>query len=157
MFELFENVMSAYKSGDENLFIARVRNWMAAESENPFPKNSAAHELFFKASQAYRRWQKKVINYRNSKVQMIEYARELAKLNPSNPYENKNNSLQQIEEQEKNEIEIKEEPKIFDEPIHIMGVVEKEQEDNFPIETGIKETKKSANNEKHPFLGIKKM
>lgn len=110
MVDLYDGVISAYKSGDDGVFVARARNWIAAADSNPFLENTVARDLFNNAVQAYSRWQKKNINFRYSKIQMVEFVRKIAELDLPNPY---------IKTAEQKETE----PITVQEVTHIFGVV----------------------------------
>ena len=87
MEELYNKVIEAYKSGDENAMTAAARNWMEVDGENPFPADSEASNKYFNAARAYRIWKSGAINSRVSKQRMTRLVREIAELNLPNPYE----------------------------------------------------------------------
>ena len=131
MYELYEQMMEAFKLNDEGLFVARARNFIAARSENPFPLGTPAADLYFSAAKAFDFWQKRTINYRNSKKQMVEFLRKLAAMDLPNPYKVNEN----VEEKHEEITEIKEEEKNIEyvpavttpiETIHVLGVVPEE-------------------------------
>ena len=98
MYELYEQMIEAYKLNDEGLFVARARNFIAAGAENPFPLGTPAADLYFSAAKAFDFWQKRTINYRNSKKQMVEFLRKLAAMDLPNPYRTNENSEVNTEE-----------------------------------------------------------
>lgn len=123
MRELYEKMIAASKTTDEGLFVASARNWLAASEENPFNESSPAFDLYFKAKRCFTTWQSKAINYRNSKRQMIEYAKQLAALDLPSPYpEEKHEEMAQesVEEQHKEVVA----PSAQSENVtHILGVI----------------------------------
>lgn len=114
MRELYDKLLYAYKSGNEELFAASTRNWLTEEGENPFEENSPAYQLYFTALMYYKKWRAKVINYRNSKVQMIECAKKIAELNLPNPYPEEQHVV---------------EP----EPVHVLGVMPEAEPEIEPV------------------------
>ena len=134
MKNLYNKVIEAYKSGDENAFAAAARNWVAEETVNPFEENTEEYELFFKARTAYDIWYSGAINARVSKRRMIAAVKSIAELNLPNPYG-----------------EVKEKKKLFEkvaeqkeqkEQIHVLGVVPEKKEETVEISEEVKPEKK---------------
>ena len=109
MEEIFNKIILGYKTNNENLMEANIKNWMSKDLPNPFAQDTVAHELYNNALMAYKRWTKKVINYRRSKVEMVEYIQQLIESGIENPYAIKI------------EIEKKSEPE--KEVVHVLGVL----------------------------------
>lgn len=138
MRELYEKMIAASKTTDEGLFVASARNWLAASEENPFNESSPAFDLYFKAKRCFTTWQSKAINYRNSKRQMIEYAKQLAALDLPSPYpEEKHEEMAQESVEEQHEEVVA--PSVQNENVtHVLGVIPeneiKEKEEDQPAE-----------------------
>lgn len=110
---MFEKILEAYREGDNNLFEARVRNWLSEELPCPFNTDSPEYVLYSKAVFAYRRWRKNGISSRYAKVQMVEYVREIAKL------QDKKDIIPELAEKVPDAVkEIK-----LEEPVHMTGVI----------------------------------
>ena len=105
-YELYEKVINAYKSGDENLFNASARNWIEGADIAPF-ENSEAVGLFGAAKHHYALWKSNGISSRVSKLRMINDVSKIAEMDLPNPYK----------EAKKRKEEHKEEP------MHVLGVV----------------------------------
>jgi hypothetical protein len=124
--ELYNKIINA---SDENSLQAAIRNWVAQEENNPFPVNTEAFHLFFKAKIAYQKWIANGIDSRRSKQRMLEYVKEIVNLGVVNPYANKNDTeiveepAEEVVEEGAEEIveTPAEEPK--KEPTHVFGVV----------------------------------
>ena len=113
MKELYDKVIEAYKSGNENAFAAAARNWCEAGGSNPFKPNTKESNLYFDACRAYRLWTSKSINARVSKRRMIDYVKQIAELDLPNPYPEKKKRV------------VKEEPE------HVLGVLPTEEKKHF--------------------------
>ena len=109
---MFDKVFEAYKSGDDALFTARARNWMDAELPCPFEPGSPEYELYAKAVLAHKRWRGKGISSRYAKIQMVDYIREIAKL------QDKKDVIPELAEIPEPVKEVK-----LEEPVHMTGVV----------------------------------
>lgn len=107
-YDLYEKVIEAFKSGDENLFNAAARNWSEQADDAPFEK-AEDRDLFFKARRNYTLWKSGAINSRVSKIRMIDNVRQIAEKNLPNPY--------------------KKEVKKEKEPVRVLGVVPEEEKE----------------------------
>ena len=86
MKELYDKVIEAFNSGDENLFVAATRNWAEAGGDNPFPSGTEEYTLFANACKAYNIWRSGAINSRVSKKRMVAYIQKIAEKGLPNPY-----------------------------------------------------------------------
>ena len=77
---MFDQILEAYKNGDDTLFEARVRNWLDSETTCPFEPGSPERTLFMKAVHAHKRWRGKGISFRYSKILMVDYVRQIAEM-----------------------------------------------------------------------------
>lgn len=102
MKELYDKVMEAYESKDENAFAAAARNWVEGAQEAPF-EDSEARGLFSDAKRHCLIWRSGAISSRVSKLRMVACIRKIAEKNLPNPYK-----------------EIKKEKK------HVLGVIPEE-------------------------------
>lgn len=84
-YELYEKVLGALKSGDENYFNAAARNWIEGTEEAPF-ENEEAVNLYANAKHYCSLWRNKAINGRISKQRMIDCVKQIAEMNLPNPY-----------------------------------------------------------------------
>ena len=116
---MFEKILDAYQKGDIDLFTARVRNWLDAESPCPFESGSIEQGLYAKAVLAHKRWRAKGIASRYAKVQMVDYVRQIAELQ-----KNKNIAEDENKKNKKAPTKVKEVK--LDESVHITGVIPEE-------------------------------
>ncbi len=168
MYSLYEKLIEAYKANDEGTIGAASLNWIGQANENPFPENTAAHDLFFKAKMAWVKWQNNGIDARRNRVRAKEYVAQIAAMDMPNPYPSE--ELQPAEEDKPAEPEL----------IHVLGVVpepveeheenieheihpvaeqknEEKQLENVVYEQPAKNNQRNDhNNEKHQFFGKKK-
>ena len=86
MFDLYEAMLAAYKTGDRDKYMPAARKWFQACTENPFKSDARAHEAFFQASYHFQQWTAGGINSRVSKIRYNEALEELVKLKATNPY-----------------------------------------------------------------------
>ena len=115
--ELYDKVVAAFKSGDENLFNASARNWIEGAEEAPF-ENAHAKDVFMAAKSDDRLWRSGAINGRVSKIRMIKKVHEIMEMNLPNPYK-KSEEVKKVSVKP----EPKKEPAPQKEPSHIMGVI----------------------------------
>lgn len=108
MYELYEQMIAAYKTGDDGQFIPAARRWFQKCAVNPFQEDTEAHEQYFQADRHFGYWTAGGINSRVSKQRFIEALRNIAKLDAANPHE-------------KDEPEGKK-----PEPVHVLGVMPEE-------------------------------
>lgn len=85
MYELYEQILAAYKSGDERRIAGAAINWLSASAEDPFAQEEA-RELYFKAKRFYLKYKAAGIDMRSSRRNMISYVKQIAALNLPNPY-----------------------------------------------------------------------
>ena len=109
MYELYEQVLAAYKSGDERAIAGAGINWLSASAEDPFTQEEA-RGLYFKAKRYYLKYKAAGIDMRSSRRNMISCVKQIAALNLPNPYKKK--EQKKIEpkvekKQEKKEPEVK--------------------------------------------------
>lgn len=108
MFELYDKLINAYKSENEDSFSAAARNWIEAEENAPF-NNDEYNEFYYAAKRNCRIWRSNAINSRSARVKMINNVRELMKLGVPNPYTpepQESAAENKQEEQQKNESDI---------------------------------------------------
>lgn len=85
-FEQYNEFVSNYQNGKENISIAYGIEWLAEAEENPFKSDTKERELFFNAKRMYRKWNNKAVDAQRSRKLMQQYLIELAKMNLPNPY-----------------------------------------------------------------------
>jgi hypothetical protein len=138
-YELYNKVLECLDK-DESTFNAVARNWIEGTNEANF-KNEKAEELFIRAKQCCAIWRSGAINSRISKRRMIEYVREIAKMNLPNPYDPNEVVPEPVlfVQEEPKAVEVKEEipftekpvvaeePVAKEEPTHVLGVVPEEK------------------------------
>lgn len=167
MYSLYEKLIEAYKANDEGTIGAASLNWIGQANENPFPENTAAHDLFFKAKMAWIKWQNNGIDARRNRVRAKEYVAQIAAMDMPNPYQSE--ELQQATEEKTAEPEL----------IHVLGVVpepveeheeniepeihpvaeqkiEEKQLENITYEPVKEYQRNDHNNDKRQFFGKKK-
>ena len=125
--ELYDKVIEAYRSGDENLFNAAARNWIEG-AENAQFNDPELNDLFDKAKRCCNAWRNKAINGRVSKIRMINCVRAIAEKGLANPY-NPNEKIEEVKQEEDKPEEINK--------IHVLGVIPEEQPKNFVDKTTI--------------------
>lgn len=109
MYELYEQVLAAYKSGDERAIAGAGINWLSVSTEDPFTQEEA-RELYFKAKRYYLKYKAAGIDMRSSRRNMISCVKQIAALNLPNPYkkeEQKKVEPKVEKKQEKKESEVK--------------------------------------------------
>jgi len=139
-YELYEKVIAA-SSLDESAFNVAAKNWIGCTEEAPF-EDENAKELYSKAKICYVKWKNKTIDGNISKQRMINYVREIAKMNLPNPYKWEPLIVIPVEEpKEESKVELVEEPveepktiaevNVFEEkkkePQRVLGVVPEEK------------------------------
>lgn len=147
MKELYDLMMEGYKSGNENLFEARARNWVVGADYACFD-DEEANRLFEEARGHCALWRANIISSRNERVRMIRCIRQIAEKDLPNPYPEE--VKEEVKEDVKEEVDIEEDPieekvieafadvgeaivvpakeietavKKTEEPTHVMGVV----------------------------------
>ena len=98
MYELFEQAIIAYNSGNEHAFIASVINWLSEAENNPFAENTAERQMFFKAKIYFTKWMAGGIDMRSSRRNMIDYAKKIFERQPANPYKKETKKQEQKKE-----------------------------------------------------------
>ena len=109
MKELYDKVIAAYKSGDENAMNAAARNWVESCPDNPFEPGTEANNLYFEACRNYRLWKGNGISSRVSKVRMINRVKSIAALDLPNPYDKPKKKVKK------------------EEPVHVLGIIPEEK------------------------------
>lgn len=102
--ELYDKVLTTYKSGDENAFHAAARNWVVSADYGCF-SNPEANDLLTKAKGSLKTWAEGGIASRRSRIVVFECVEEIAKMGLPNPYQ-----------------ETPKEVPVND-PIHVLGVI----------------------------------
>lgn len=167
MYSLYEKLIEAYKANDEGTIGAASLNWIGQAKENPFPENTAAYDLFFKAKMAWVKWQNNGIDARRNRVRAKEYVSQIAAMGIPNPYQPED--PQPVEEEKPAEPEL----------IHVLGVVpepveeheeniepeihpvaeqkiEEKQPEKVNYEPAKNNQRNDRNNDKRQFFGKKK-
>ena len=85
LYQLYENVITAYKNNNDHDFVVAACNWMEAAKNNPF-EDTVVHELFFNAQKYYRNWRRQGIDMRSARRNMIALVKEIASHDLENPY-----------------------------------------------------------------------
>ena len=137
MYDLYEQMMLAYKTNDERLFAAAARNLVDNDNKNPFKEGTPEHILFFNAKKYCKRWRVNGIDSRSARRNMVAAVRQIAEMQPPNPYRKEEtvaitvkeapkkpeSKKQALEKQESKKEEVKEEKVKKQEP-------EKEEQKN---------------------------
>lgn len=143
MYMLFKKMKDAYKNEKYDVMESSARNWLLLDPENPFAPNSPEHEAFFQMQRCFIIWRNGDINGRINKRKMVEWAKELCKIDPKQPYkfdkkaaEEEAKAAQEIKPQEIKKEEPKEQPKveqtvIEEEPKKVFGVIPEERKSWF--------------------------
>lgn len=118
---MFDQIMDAYRKGDEALFTARVRNWLDADLPCPFEPGSAEQGLYAKAVLAHKRWRGNGISSRYAKIQMVDYVRQIAELQKDKHKPVKTPVKADKEKSAETPVTVNEVK--LEEPVHITGVV----------------------------------
>ena len=84
--ELYDSFMEYSRTGNYESAEGVAISWLNQEANNPFQIGTHEHELFAKASRAFKKWQAKGIDSRISRIRMAQYVKELGSLNALNPY-----------------------------------------------------------------------
>ena len=128
MKELYDKVIEAYKSGDENLLTAAARNWIEAGEENPFKPDTEESNLYFNACRAYRIWKSGGISSRVSKLRMVKFVKQIAELDLPNPYEiPKTKQPKKVKQV------------VTEEPVHMFGVIPEEKKETPEMKESVEE------------------
>lgn len=139
MYSLYEKLIEAYKANDEGTIGAASLNWIGQANENPFPENTAAYDLFFKAKMAWVKWQNNGIDARRNRARAKEYVAQIAAIGLPNPYPPE--ELRLAMEKTPAEPEL----------IHVLGVVPEPVEEHEEIvEPVIHPVAEQKNEEKQP-------
>ena len=106
-YELYEQMVEAFKSNNDRLFAAAAINWIENVDENPFT-DIELHQLFFNAKKYNRNWRRGGIDARSANRNMINICKNICAKNTENPYQKNEDTKKQKKKQTK---QIKEEPK----------------------------------------------
>ena len=106
LYTLYKEMVEGFQTNENGLFEHGARCIMDLDPDNPFQENSDDAELFFQMKLSYARWKnhgpEAKLNYRK----ILEYARELCKAHPENPYVfDKEEAKRDLEEQKERERE----------------------------------------------------
>ena len=142
MYELYEEMIAAVKTGDREKYMPAARKWFQACKENPFKEGVPAHEAFFQTSFHYSQWIAGGINSRVSKIRYSNALESLAKMKATNPY----SRVEPVKPQKKNANEV----------THMLGILpEKPEEIQIKTTSEAKEELKedTINEEKKGLFG----
>lgn len=84
--ELYEELTNAYTFGRTGEIFSLGTDLVSQCKENPFPENSAAHEVFFQAMRNYHLWTSGGINNRVSGRRLAKNIQALVELKEANPF-----------------------------------------------------------------------
>ena len=86
MHDLFNEMMEAYNAKNMQKFEIAARMLVDNDLPNPFPDDAVEHNLFFKAKRYRMKWRAGGVDMRSSRRNMMAMMRQIAELQPENPY-----------------------------------------------------------------------
>ena len=86
MYKMFKEMKEGYKNQQPELIEHGARCWLDCNPDNPFPVDSPEYEAFFQMQKCYLIWIRGDVNRKINRRKMVQWAMELCKINPRQPY-----------------------------------------------------------------------
>ena len=86
MFRLFAEMKKGYRDKNEIMFQHGAQCWLDYDPENPFTPDTPEYNAFFQMKKCYTIWKRGDIDRKINRRRMFEWAEQLCKINPKQPY-----------------------------------------------------------------------